>query len=214
MVLTEEYWKERWARNETGWHINEYNPFLERHCLNFSGRVLVPLCGASFDLKWFASRENITEVIGVEISNIAIKQFSAWLGQTADVKTENGLKMHCFDKIKIIETSIFDPQLENVGKVDYIYDRGSYIAMNYCDQEKYTGSIKNFMDTTTTWLMAGIRYDVHKHPNPPPHIVDEEHVATKSWFSAFSYTLVEKNEKYEFPKNEIATKFVWLFKLE
>ena len=64
-----EFWQERWARNQIGFHLSEVNPYLQRHWRQLAvaegSKVLVPLCGKSLDLVWLASHG--LRVMGVEL---------------------------------------------------------------------------------------------------------------------------------------------------
>mgnify|MGYP001582329041 FL=1 len=52
--MDSQFWRERWARNQIGFHLPEVNPYLQRHwprlALAQGAKVLVPLCGKSLDL--------------------------------------------------------------------------------------------------------------------------------------------------------------------
>ena len=79
-----DFWHERWARDEIGFHRHEYNAhmtaFMHRLALTPGAHVLVPLCGKSLDLEWLL-REGY-RVTGIEISPRAIEAFFA---ENADV---------------------------------------------------------------------------------------------------------------------------------
>ena len=74
-----EYWERRWATNQTGWHRQNFNDLLTKHWPNINaavnGKVLIPLCGKSLDMLWFADiGYNVT---GIELAPTAIKEFFA-----------------------------------------------------------------------------------------------------------------------------------------
>ena len=79
MNMDTDYWRERWARSETGFHQKEINPHLQRFwsALNLApgSRVFVPLCGKSRDMLWLRGQGH--EVVGVEISPLAVEAFFA-----------------------------------------------------------------------------------------------------------------------------------------
>ena len=68
-----EPWVERWQEGRTGWHEPAGNAGLRKHWRGTGRRVLVPLCGKTSDLRWLADQGN--EVIGVELSDLAVKGF-------------------------------------------------------------------------------------------------------------------------------------------
>ena len=80
-----EFWHERWHENRIGFHQSEVNRFLRRHFAHLasaaSGPVFVPLCGKSRDMAWL--REQGREVLGVELSPLAIEAFYKEAGWNA-----------------------------------------------------------------------------------------------------------------------------------
>lgn len=72
-----EFWQDRWASNQIGFHQREVNPYLQRHWpvlgLPEGAKVLVPLCGKSLDLVWLESQGY--PVMGVELSEHAVEAF-------------------------------------------------------------------------------------------------------------------------------------------
>ena len=73
--MTAADWHDRWATGRTGWHETDGNAGLRAHWNFDARRVLVPLCGKTPDLVWLAKRGH--EVVGVELSDIAIREFFA-----------------------------------------------------------------------------------------------------------------------------------------
>lgn len=76
--MHEDFWQERWARNEIGFHLDDVHPGLRRHwprlAVPAGAAVLVPLCGKSLDLAWLAGQGY--RVLGVELSQKAVEAFS------------------------------------------------------------------------------------------------------------------------------------------
>ena len=76
-----EDWLDRWANGRTGWHEEGGNAGLKAHWPSLAStgsernRVLVPLCGKTPDLLWLAEQGH--EVVGIELSEIAIRQLFA-----------------------------------------------------------------------------------------------------------------------------------------
>ncbi|NNE62790.1 MAG: thiopurine S-methyltransferase, partial [Gammaproteobacteria bacterium] len=72
-------WLDRWQQNRIGFHQGEVNASLQQYIdlfeLNAGDRVFLPLCGKAHDIAWLAARG--FEVIGIELSAIAIEAFFA-----------------------------------------------------------------------------------------------------------------------------------------
>jgi len=77
--MNPEFWHSRWAENRIGFHLTDINPLLVEYWPTLkpqrNERVLVPMCGKSNDLVWLAERHN--QVVGIELSDIAVKAFFA-----------------------------------------------------------------------------------------------------------------------------------------
>ncbi len=75
--MEQEFWHQRWAENQIGFHRDSVHPMLMRYwstlCPMPDETVLVPLCGKSIDLNWLAEKHE--HVIGVELSDIAVRAF-------------------------------------------------------------------------------------------------------------------------------------------
>ena len=91
-----EYWINRWQNGHTKFDEACPHRFLVKHfqklSLAYTDGVFVPLCGKSVDMKWL--HEQGRELIGVELSEIAINQFFEST-QLAPVMTKQG-KHQCY----------------------------------------------------------------------------------------------------------------------
>ena len=85
--MHEDFWQERWARNEIGFHLREVNPYLQRHWPDLelapSTQVLMPLCGKSLDMAWLAGQGY--RVLDVELAESAVIAFFAEQELTPEV---------------------------------------------------------------------------------------------------------------------------------
>jgi len=79
-----EFWLTRWRQGRIGFHQAHVTPLLPQYWpalgVPVGSRVLVPLCGKSLDMLWLL--EQGFDVLGVELSPLAVEQFFA----------ENGLQ--------------------------------------------------------------------------------------------------------------------------
>lgn len=81
-MMDAQFWHDRWANNEIGFHKSEANPLLVKYFTDLAlakgSRVFVPLCGKTLDIPWLLS--NDYRVAGAELSPIAIEELFAQLG--------------------------------------------------------------------------------------------------------------------------------------
>jgi thiopurine S-methyltransferase len=75
--MDKNFWLEKWARSEIGFHEPGGNRFLQRWwpelAVPVGTTVLVPLCGKSTDMWWL--RQRGYRVLGVELSEQAVQAF-------------------------------------------------------------------------------------------------------------------------------------------
>lgn len=181
-VLTLEEWQDRWVTRNIGFHQEQGHRLLKKHLDTFlkgqSGlRVFFPLCGKAVEMKWFADRGHT--VVGVEISEMAIREFFTEqnLSYTEKPLTEiAGAKVFksSSGNISVYCCSLFDLPRVNIGKFDRIWDRGSLVAINPGDHDRYADVILSLLNKGFHYLVAILSYDPTKHAGPPFYVPDAE----------------------------------------
>ena len=90
-----DFWHDRWRDNAIPFHKAQTNPSLVKHFhnlgLNGWGDVFVPLCGKSVDMCWL--REQGCTVTGVELSNIAVRDFFTEQGIDPEPRREGAFEI-------------------------------------------------------------------------------------------------------------------------
>jgi thiopurine S-methyltransferase len=163
------FWLERWEREEIGFHQNEVNPYLceywqELH-LAHDSVVFVPLCGKSRDMLWL--REQGHQVLGVELSNIAVQAFFEENGYTPHHVTRGKFE-HCeADGIRILCGDFFDLSKDDLAKVSAVYDRASLIALPPEMRERYVRHLASILSPATQILLITVDYPQSEMPGPP-----------------------------------------------
>jgi thiopurine S-methyltransferase len=163
------FWLERWEREEIGFHQNEVNPYLceywqELH-LAHDSVVFVPLCGKSRDMLWL--REQGHQVLGVELSNIAVQAFFEENGYTPHHVTRGKFE-HCeADGIRILCGDFFDFSKDDLAKVSAVYDRASLIALPPEMRERYVRHLASILPPATQILLITVDYPQSEMPGPP-----------------------------------------------
>jgi len=99
--MKKDFWLERWERAEIGFHQDEINPYLRRFWpelkVAHGGEVFVPLCGKSLDMVWL--RQQGCYVLGVELSQIAVRDFFREQGMTPERVSGGGFDNHIAEGI-------------------------------------------------------------------------------------------------------------------
>ena len=162
-------WRKRWADNQIGWHQEKFNPrlveFWERVAGARKGLVLVPLCGKTLDMIWLAEQGH--QVVGVELSEIAIESFFRENNMEAKWEQEHGFRLMRSGAITIYCCDFFETDTKWLGDIDFIYDRAAHIALPPEVRRRYGAHVGKLISATTGGLLLTIDYDQAKHDGPP-----------------------------------------------
>lgn len=176
--MKKEFWLERWERAEIGFHQDEVNPYLlqywpELHAAK-GGEVFVPLCGKSLDMVWL--RQQGHRVLGVELSDIAVRDFFAEQGLTP-AHTQTTKFQQCeADGICILCGDFFDLGKAEMANVRAVYDRASLVALPPEMRERYARHLAELLPSGTQVLLVTFDYPQAEMNGPPFAVsVDEVH---------------------------------------
>ena len=164
-----ENWLERWREGRIGWHEAGGNRSLKRHWRGTGLHVLVPLCGKSVDMLWLAEQGN--EVTGVEVSDIAAREFFA----DNDLRYErfadgtryraNGLP------ITIVCGDYF--AFQDCG-FDAHFDRGALVAMPHEQRPRYAAHTSARLSAAPVQLVITLEYEQAAVDGPPFSVTADE----------------------------------------
>ncbi len=170
-----QFWHDRWAKNEIGFHKSEANPFLLKYfhelALSKGSRVFVPLCGKTLDIPWLLSEGY--RVAGAELSTVAIEQLFAELGVTPTITRAGGLDKYSADNLDLFVGDIFHLSKQRLGPVDAIYDRAALVALPPDMRARYTAHLRELTDHAPQLLIC-YEYDQRVMDGPPFSISSEE----------------------------------------
>lgn len=170
-----EFWHNKWATNEIGFHLEDVNPLLIQFWKHTSAmrsdKVLVPLCGKSEDLIWLASKHD--DVRGVDLSNIAVRAFFAEHFYTPLVTTNvsGQHELYQFDELSIVVGDIFTAPLE---MVDLVYDRAALVALPMEMRNDYAKRIQSLLNVGGKILLINLDYEQSEMAGPPFSVPEEE----------------------------------------
>lgn len=163
-----EFWHDRWATNQLGFHEGAPNALLVRHwpSLDAGKRVLVPLCGKSHDMEWLAAQGH--EVVGVELSPVACAAFFSERGLVPEVTRAGAFTRYRHGAITILQGDIFDLE----GEYDALWDRAAMIALPGPVRERYVALVRAHVHGAM--LIVAFVYDQAKRDGPPFSVPDDE----------------------------------------
>lgn len=173
--MNTQFWHDRWASNEIGFHKSEANPLLVKYfnelALAKGSRVFVPLCGKTLDIPWLLSNGYL--VAGAELSSIAIEQLFSELGITPSIEKRGGIDHYHANNIDIFVGDIFDVTRTMLGPVDATYDRAALVALPETMRSRYTAHVTDITDHAPQLLIC-YEYDQRAAEGPPFSISHEE----------------------------------------
>eukprot|EP00057_Strongylocentrotus_purpuratus_P020491 XP_011674965.1 PREDICTED: probable thiopurine S-methyltransferase [Strongylocentrotus purpuratus] len=179
-----EGWSEGWAAGRTSFH----RTFVDKSLLEFQSkllvkkpsRVLVPLCGKTLDMKWFADEGH--EVVGVEGVLQAVMEFFQEQDlpyKESDVPGLKGAKLFENEdkKIKIYLCDFFQFSKDIAGQFDAIWDRGALVAIDPSLRKQYTDVLLSVLSPGGRILNEVFEYNPEeREPKGPPESVPEEDI--------------------------------------
>ncbi|AMN47818.1 thiopurine S-methyltransferase [Steroidobacter denitrificans] len=173
------FWLERWAKHETGFHQQQTNPHLQKYWPQLGvpagATVFVPLCGKSLDMLWLQQQGH--PVLGVEVARTAVSDFfTAWrtdvhvapLGDFEQWSAggAQGITVLCGDFFALDPTSTV-----HVGAV---FDRAALIALPPQMRHAYVHKLLGILPAQVPMLLITLDYRQEEMPGPPFAVSDRE----------------------------------------
>tara|TARA_X000000950_G_C13852564_1_gene635177 strand:+ start:267 stop:893 length:627 start_codon:yes stop_codon:yes gene_type:complete len=171
------FWKNKWLKNEIGFHQKEFNKHLVKYIQKISSKdknCFVPLCGKSKDLIYLSKYFN--NVSGVEVVEKAVHEFFKENNLTPNQRGPQ----YSWGNITLYNQDIFN--FSDDSYFDVIFDRASLIALPKNLRRNYLNKIKLLSKNKgSKILLISIEYNDPNEKLGPP----------------FSVTRLEVEKNYE-----------------
>jgi thiopurine S-methyltransferase len=196
-----------WRKDQTAFHQQVVNPLLIRFWTSLElkkpSRIFVPLCGKSLDLIWVMQQGN--EVIGVELSPVAVKAFFNENGLAPHKQKQGKMTVWQDGRMKILCGDYFSLDRDDLGEIDVVYDRAALTALPEDSRKKYVAHLRAIVplrcriflltveDAVPEWhasMLQDSRYEVDKEVKSlyePYFAIDIAH-AESAWEADMSGT--------------------------
>ncbi len=186
-----EFWHNKWAANQIGFHLEDVNPLLINYWPatnpQMNDKVFVPLCGKSEDLIWLACKHE--DVQGVELSNIAVRSFFAEHFYTPMVMPIGGQhELFQFDELSIYVGDYFTAPIK---PVDIVYDRAALVALPEEMRDEYVARLKSLLNPGGRILLISLDYAQEEMAGPPFSVPEQE---IRRHFSDYTVTKLYRDE--------------------
>ena len=190
-------WLEFWENNEINWHSDVVTQELEEYLgllkLEPGDKVFFPLCGKSVDMIYLLNQG--FSVVGVELSEIAIKQFFHENGLDYTITRVGKFDLYSAKNIEIYCGDFFSLSSKHLSDVKAVFDRKSLIALDQNLRQKYVKHLNDIISLGVRILLITLHYPQHQMSGPP-FSVDKSEV--ESLFSmAFIYQELESFQDIE-----------------
>ncbi|MDZ4725843.1 MAG: thiopurine S-methyltransferase [Leptospira sp.] len=206
------FWHKRWENHEIAFHEKQTNPLLIKYFpsldLENGKRIFIPLCGKSLDIAWFLSEGY--QVVGAELSKIAIDHLFQGLGEKPNIKKlDEGLEHYSAESIDIFVGDLFHLTKAILGSVDAIYDRAALVALPKEMRNQYTKHLTTLTENAAQLLIC-YQYDQSKMDGPPFSISNDE--VREHYESKYILNLLASEPVPGGLKKHSAIENVWLLK--
>jgi len=200
-----EFWLEAWQNGRRGFHRPDAHPDLVAHAQHFggSGRVLVPLAGATLDLGWL--RDNGYHAVGVELSDIAAQEVAEREG-LEEVEASGPFRRFEGPGITLLVGDFFALTPDILGPIVGIWDRAALVALHPTQRASYVALQRELLGDGRV-LLAVLSYDQSITEGPPWSVPPD--VVAEHWPEA---ELINKNTA-QLPPRMTSGGFGWLYRV-
>lgn len=207
-----DFWHQRWAANQIGFHESAPNALLVKHfpalALDNGRRVFVPLCGKTLDIHWLLA--NGYQVVGAELSKLAVEQLFAELGTEPTITSCGPRERYSTRDLDVFVGDIFDLSSQLLGPVDATYDRAALVALPEEMRGRYAAHLTE-ITAKAPQLLICFEYDQRLMDGPPFSLTSAE--VNRLYRDTYEVTLLDSIDIPGGFKGKVAaTEHVWLLK--
>ena len=171
-----DFWHQRWADSQIGFHQDAPTPLLLKHWpalgVPAGGKVFVPLAGKSHDMAWLAAQG--CQVLGVELSSIAVEAFFAEHGLAPETETTRYGIHYRAGGIELICGDAFGLDAAILADCAAVFDRAALIALPPALRQRYVRELQACLPIGCRGLLITLEYPQAERDGPPFSVPEEE----------------------------------------
>ena len=171
-----DFWLQRWREGQIGFHRGEVMPLLEQYWPSLAvpagSRVFVPLAGKTLDMHWLAAQG--LQVLGCELSPLAVEAFFAEAGITPQVQLDTDGSHHRAGAIDLVQGDVFALREQTLATMDAFYDRAALIALPAGMRRRYVDEVYGKLPAGCRGLLITLEYPPAEKDGPPFPVPEEE----------------------------------------
>ncbi|MGB1765769.1 MAG: thiopurine S-methyltransferase [Poseidonia sp.] len=170
-----EFWHNRWATEQIGWHKPEFNDLMVKHWPNLHlphhAEVLVPMCGKSLDMVWLSEQGH--NIVGLELVEQAVHSFFKER-ELVPEQRNTGRHVHfTCPPFSIVQGDLFELE-PNTVQADAWYDRAAMIALPESRREAYVDQLRVQTKPGAVGLLITLTYPQEEMTGPPYAVHDDD----------------------------------------
>lgn len=178
--MKNEFWLERWQKQEIGFHLDRVNPKLEQYLPYVQEQVqaktvFVPLCGKSLDIGFLLSQG--LNVIANELSESAVKELFTELDLSPNITSWAAGQVFTAQAgeqtLTVLQGDFFKLTPAQVQAAELVYDRAALIALPDEMRHDYTQHLLSITEKKPQLLIA-LSYDQEVMQGPPFSVIEQE----------------------------------------
>lgn len=162
-------WHSYWTGKRPGFHEAGVNVYLQQFLPEFNLKpedgVFLPLCGKAHDMQWLAQQD--LNVVGVELSAVAIESFFEESGIRFDVSEEPNFRVYRSHNITLYQGDYMHLRPSHLAHCKLVYDRAAIVAIEAFNRESYVNQLLTIIPRQTPILMVTLEYDQSVMSGPP-----------------------------------------------
>jgi thiopurine S-methyltransferase len=168
--MNTDFWLERWARNEIGFHQRRFNEYLVEYwpTLGIDPRAtaFVPLCGKALDMRWLRQHEG-HPVLGVEIARNACTEFFAEWNVEPKLERREPFEAFAGRGVTLLCGDFFALQPADLTNVGGVFDRAALIALPADMRVAYARKLRDVLEPKALMLLVAPDYSQNEMQGPP-----------------------------------------------
>ena len=192
-MVDNQHWLDRWKDDRIGFHEAGVNRHLQRWFPRLApaagSGVFLPLCGKALDILWCAQQGY--EVIGIELSEIAIEAFFEENSLAFEREHDDRFEIYRAPQITLLQGDFFDLVPDDLQHCRLVYDRAALIAMEGDFRERYYDHMLSILPAACAMLLITLEYDQDEMQGPPFSVPTDEML--QHYRDHFSIELLETN---------------------
>jgi thiopurine S-methyltransferase len=192
-MVDNQHWLDRWQEDRIGFHEASVNHHLQNWLPRLApppgSRVFLPLCGKALDILWCAQQGY--EVIGIELSQIAIEAFFEENSIACERSASDRFEIYRAEGITLLQGDFFELSADDLQGCRLVYDRAALIAMESNNRPDYYEHMLAILPPDCNMLLISLEYDQNEMQGPPFSVPTDE--ILQRYREDFSVNLLETN---------------------